>query len=124
MTTKKNSSGRSNRKALLPGRVNLSLLDGPRARATDADVPRLTMRQLREFRPVSAVTRRKSIAAPNVAELRKSLSMSQAVFAEIFRLSVATIRDWEARRRRPDGPAQILLHVIAKEPDAVRRALG
>jgi putative transcriptional regulator len=33
------------------------------------------------------------------------------------------LRDWEQNRKRPDGPARVLLVVIDKEPDAVKRAL-
>jgi putative transcriptional regulator len=32
------------------------------------------------------------------------------------------LRDWEQDRRIPEGPARVLLTVIAKEPKAVERA--
>jgi len=35
-----------------------------------------------------------------------------------------TVRDWEQRKRRPEGAARVLLTVIEKEPDAVGRALA
>jgi putative transcriptional regulator len=59
----------------------------------------------------------------DVARLRHSLGLSQNAFALAFGLDVTAIHAWEQGRRRPDRTARILLAVIAKEPDAVRRAL-
>ncbi len=59
----------------------------------------------------------------DVPALRARLGMSQARFAHAFGLDVATVQAWEQGRRRPDRTARILLAVIAREPDAVRRAL-
>ena len=60
---------------------------------------------------------------PNVAALRRRLKLSQAEFTNCFGFSVATIRNWEQGRVLADGPARILLAVIANEPQAVMRAL-
>ena len=60
----------------------------------------------------------------DVRKIRKELKLSQAEFAAKFGLSAATVRDWEQNRRKPEGAARVLLHVIKKEPDAVRRALA
>jgi putative transcriptional regulator len=59
----------------------------------------------------------------DVAAVRKRLKLSQKAFAETFRLPLGTVRDWEQGRRVPDRPAQILLNVIDKNPDAVKKAL-
>lgn len=59
----------------------------------------------------------------DVAELRKTLGLSQRAFARRFGLDVTAIHAWEQGRRRPDRAARVLLAVIAKEPEAVRRAL-
>jgi putative transcriptional regulator len=59
----------------------------------------------------------------DVRKIRKSLRLSQAQFAARFGLPTATIRDWEQRRRKPEGAARVLLQVIKTEPDAVSRAL-
>ena len=56
--------------------------------------------------------------------IRNSLKLSQDKFAERFGFSVATVRDWEQGRRRPEGPARALLTVIEHEPEAVERALS
>jgi Helix-turn-helix len=59
----------------------------------------------------------------DVRKIRQRLGLSQDEFAAKFALSVGTVREWEQDRRRPEGAARVLLTVIAKEPDAVRRAL-
>lgn len=60
----------------------------------------------------------------DVAAIRKRLRLSQARFAQRFGLSVATVRDWEQRRRRPDRIAANLLRVIDHAPKVVEEALS
>ena len=59
----------------------------------------------------------------DVTRIRRKLKMTQAEFAGRFGIKLATLRDWEQKRRTPDTPARVLLTVIAKEPEAVQRAL-
>ena len=59
----------------------------------------------------------------DVAKVRTDLGLSQTAFAAKFGLAVGTVRDWEQGRRRPEGPALVLLRVIERQPDAVERAL-
>ncbi len=59
----------------------------------------------------------------DVAKLRHRLGLSQAAFARTFGLDVTALHAWEQGRRRPDRAARVLLAVIAKEPQAVMRAL-
>lgn len=61
--------------------------------------------------------------AVDVAAIRRRLRLSQMRFAEKFGFTVASVRDWEQRRRRPERTARMLLQVIDKEPEAVLRAL-
>jgi len=60
----------------------------------------------------------------DVRALRTRLGLSQEAFAARFGFSVATIRQYESRRRIPAGPVCTLLRVIAREHDAVTRALA
>jgi putative transcriptional regulator len=60
----------------------------------------------------------------DVAKLRARLRLSQARFARAFGLDLGAVQAWEQHRRRPDRTAPILLAVIAREPDAVIRALA
>jgi putative transcriptional regulator len=59
----------------------------------------------------------------DVQLIRKSLGLSQTAFAAKFGIAPGTLRDWEQRRKQPDGPARVLLTVIKHESDAVDRAL-
>ena len=60
----------------------------------------------------------------DVKAVRKRLGLSQTAFAARFGVSIGTLRDWEQKRRRPEGPARVLLTVIDREPKAVDRALA
>ena len=60
----------------------------------------------------------------DVAELRRSLGLTQTEFAAKFCISLGTLRHWERGDRKPHGPALALLHVVSKEPKAVLRALA
>jgi len=62
--------------------------------------------------------------AVDVAALRGKLGLSQARFARAFGLDVGAVQAWEQHRRRPDRTARVLLAVIAREPEAVMRALA
>lgn len=62
--------------------------------------------------------------ALDVAEIRRNLGLTQMEFAAKFCISVSTLRHWERGDRTPQGPALALLHVVAKEPQAVLRALS
>ena len=59
----------------------------------------------------------------DVKAIREKISLSQSEFAKLFGLSKRTLEHWEHGRRVPSGPARALLTVIAREPEAVRRAL-
>jgi putative transcriptional regulator len=58
----------------------------------------------------------------DVKAIRKGLGLSQADFALRFGISPGTLRDWEQKRKRPEGPARVLLMIIKEEPQAVERA--
>ncbi|QXX75293.1 DNA-binding transcriptional regulator [Methylovirgula sp. HY1] len=59
----------------------------------------------------------------NVKVLRKKLKLSQAAFAARYGFGLARLKDWEQGRSRPDSAMRAYLLVIAREPDAVKRAL-
>lgn len=52
----------------------------------------------------------------DVKEVRAKVGMSQNEFASAFGISVSTLRHWERGDRSPQGPALVLLNVVAKEP--------
>jgi putative transcriptional regulator len=59
----------------------------------------------------------------DVRATRKRLGLSQSEFAARFGFQPATLRNWEQGRTLPDGPARVLLAVIARHPEAVEDAL-
>jgi putative transcriptional regulator len=60
----------------------------------------------------------------DIKDVRMTLGKSQVEFALMIGVSVATLRNWEQGRRKPDGPAMALLKVAAKNPKAVAAALS
>lgn len=60
----------------------------------------------------------------DIKAVRAKVGMTQAEFAATFGISLGTLRHWERGDRKPQGPALVLLNVVAKEPEAVLRALN
>ncbi len=60
----------------------------------------------------------------DVRAIREQLDVTQAEFAMMIGVSLATLRNWEQGRRVPDGPARALLRVAAVDPKAVAVALS
>ena len=56
---------------------------------------------------------------PDPREIRERLGLSQNKFAKMLGISTSTLQNWEQGRRKPDGPAKVLLNVASKYPDAV-----
>ncbi|MBI4967248.1 MAG: helix-turn-helix domain-containing protein [Rhodospirillales bacterium] len=62
--------------------------------------------------------------AIDVRRVRQGTGLSQAEFAARFGINRRTLQDWEQGRHEPDAMARALLTIIAREPEAVRRALA
>jgi putative transcriptional regulator len=60
---------------------------------------------------------------PDAKSVRAKIGLSQNEFAQLIGVKVATLRNWEQRRRSPTGPAAALLTIVEKEPEAALRAL-
>jgi putative transcriptional regulator len=56
-----------------------------------------------------------------VKRLRATLHASQAVFARYLNVSTKLVQAWEANRRKPEGPALVLLHIAAEQPTVLER---
>jgi len=54
-----------------------------------------------------------------VHALREKFGLSQDKFASLMGISVGTLRNWEQGRRKPEGPARVLLRVAALHPEAL-----
>ncbi len=58
-----------------------------------------------------------------VKRIREKLGLSQAQFAQMLCVSLATLRNWEQGRTYPEGAAIALLRVAESKPEAVLEAL-
>ncbi len=56
---------------------------------------------------------------PDVKLIRQKYGLSQNKFAQLLGISAATLRNWEQGRRKPEGPARVLLIVAEKHPEAI-----
>jgi len=54
-----------------------------------------------------------------VQKIRERYGLSQDKFACLMGISVATLRNWEQGRRKPEGAARVLLRVAAEHPEAI-----
>jgi putative transcriptional regulator len=78
----------------------------------------------RDNPPLSEVDLARMKRTPQVKVIRRALGISQEDFAARYHIPIRTLRDWEQGRVEPDQAARTYLTVIAREPDAVRRALN
>ncbi len=62
--------------------------------------------------------------AIDIAAIRKKAGATQDGFARQIGVSIATLRNWEQGRRQPEGPARVLLAMLARDPGIVVRVLG
>ncbi len=52
-----------------------------------------------------------------VKEIRKSLDMTQFMFAAVMGVSVKTVEAWEAGTNTPSGPARRMLSLLQSDPE-------
>jgi putative transcriptional regulator len=60
--------------------------------------------------------------ANDVVRVRSRLGLSQHKFARLLGISENTLQNWEQGRRKPAGPAKILLKVALRHPQALLEA--
>lgn len=63
------------------------------------------------------------IDEPDALAIREKYNMTQKEFSSLLGISVGTLRNWEQGRRKPRGPAKVLLNVADKKPKAILEAL-
>ena len=74
-------------------------------------------------KPGGAVVHQVEVPDVDVAAIRATTGLSQAQFARSIGVAKGTLLNWEHGRRRPTGPAQVLLAMIAKRPSLVGELL-
>lgn len=70
-----------------------------------------------------AVVHQVDVPEVDVAAIRASTGLSQGAFARSIGVAKGTLLNWEQGRRRPTGPAQVLLAMIARRPSLVGELL-
>ena len=61
------------------------------------------------------------ISARELAKLRKDMNLSRGLFARYLRTNVRTLENWEQGRARPNAQAALLIRLVQRYPDTVRR---
>ena len=77
-----------------------------------------------DARPLIEDDMRRMKRTPRVKIIRRALGISQEEFAARYHIPIGTLRDWEQGRVEPDQAARAYLTVIARDPEAVRKALS
>jgi putative transcriptional regulator len=85
------------------------------------------VQSLKEAKAISrgemSAARRTQVAPPDVKAVREQIGLSQGEFAQLMRVSIKTLQNWEQHRRNPTGPAAALLKIVTTAPDVVLKAL-
>lgn len=66
---------------------------------------------MREFDAL-CVSETHELSPSKIKKIRRSVGVSQAVFAKIINVSVAAIKQWERGERKPSGPALKILNLV------------
>ena len=64
------------------------------------------------------------VELPDVKAIRRSLRMAQDEFSAVYRIPLATLKNWEQGRRQPDAPAAAYLRAIQRRPKEVMEAVS
>jgi putative transcriptional regulator len=75
-------------------------------------------------RPLTEADMKRMRRTPRAKIIRRALGLSQEDFAARYHIPIGTLRDWEQGRVEPDQAARAYLTVIARAPEAVRKALS
>lgn len=65
-----------------------------------------------------------ALTPSRIKAIRRNLAPSTKEFERRFRIPARTMEAYEQGRRRPDAATEVLLRVLEREPEAVRRALA
>ncbi len=77
-----------------------------------------------DARPLTPADFKRMTRTPQVKVIRRALGLTQEEFSRRFHIPLGTLRDWEQGAATPDQSARAYLTVIARDPEAVRKALA
>lgn len=61
------------------------------------------------------------ITARELEKIRKDMKLSRGLFAGYLRTNVRTLENWEQGRAKPNAQATLLIRLVQRYPDTVRR---
>ena len=64
------------------------------------------------------------VTPAQIKAVRRTIGMSQAVFARTFHLSLDTVKGWEQGKRSPDAAASNYLRMIQADPEFVQKTIA
>ncbi len=59
------------------------------------------------------------VSIPDPVAAREKTGLSQPAFAALMGVSLRTLQAWEHGRRKPSGPASLLLRVATRHPEVL-----
>ena len=62
-----------------------------------------------------------TITARELAKVREDMNLSRGLFAGYLRTNVRTLENWEQGRARPNAQATLLIRMLQRFPDTIRR---
>ena len=61
------------------------------------------------------------IRAAELTKVREDMKLSRSLFARYLRTNVRTLENWEQGRAKPNAQAALLIRLVQRYPDTVRR---
>lgn len=61
------------------------------------------------------------VSADQLRAIRERLKLSRAVFARYLRTNPRTLENWEQGRAKPNAQAALLIYLVDRYPDTVKR---
>ncbi|HEY7551535.1 MAG TPA: helix-turn-helix domain-containing protein [Hyphomicrobiaceae bacterium] len=77
-----------------------------------------------DAQPLTPADFKRMKRTPRAKIIRRALGLTQEEFAARFQIPLGTLRDWEQGAAVPDQAVRSYLKVIARDPEAVRKALA
>jgi putative transcriptional regulator len=62
-----------------------------------------------------------TITARELAKVREDMNLSRGLFAGYLRTNVRTLENWEQGRAKPNAQAALLIRMLQRFPDTIRR---
>ena len=61
------------------------------------------------------------LTARELTKVREEMKLSRGLFASYLRTNVRTLENWEQGRAKPNAQAALLIRLVQRFPDTVRR---